>query len=292
MKNKISIIALCFLLLGGYLSPQGLGIDKDKIRGVFFTNTEKEPLPGALIALYNADTNLLLDYTYSLENGQFTLKAPPIKGKFFIVATKGMISKKHPFEFDPGKPGQYLSLQYKDSPNGFFKFILWLILWFLKKSDYMITTTIGIIIGLVINWLLDRRKRKKKQENYIRTLRGSIKAIWNSNESLGRIFKEASIIDIRKRYLEITGEIKKNVENMEKKLDPEVFPDVFDLKKKNRQEQYETMADILKKIRFSIDEKNQDNVIKARAEERERDYFQSFRDLKEQLEKNPLLNFQ
>ncbi len=284
MKKKIFITALYFLLLGGYLSPQGMGIDKDKIRGVFFNNTEKEPLPGALIALYNADTNLLLDYTYSLENGQFTLKAPPFKGKFFIVATKGMTSKKHPFEFDPGKPAPYISLQYKDSPNPFIKkFIQWLT----KKLDYLIV----LIMGVGLNWWLNRRKRKEKQENYIQTLRGSIRAIGNGYESLGRIFKEASNIDIRKRYLEITGEIKKNVENMEKKLDPEVFPDVFDLKKKNRQEQYETMADILKKIRFSIDEKNQDNVINAKPDEREKNYFQPFRDLKEQLEKNPLLNF-
>ena len=156
MKNRHSILLLGLSLMFGIISHLGYGSGKGNICGAFFKNTEKEPLPGALVALYKADTNLLVDNTYTLDNGQFTLKAPSLKGKFYIVATKGMISQKNEFEFDPAKPAQYIAVHYHDSPNRFIKVITWII----QKFDYMITTLIGLFIGLGFKWIQENKKRK------------------------------------------------------------------------------------------------------------------------------------
>jgi hypothetical protein len=141
----------------GLLPPQ-----PEVVTGFYFTDSARSeqeithPVAGALIGLYDADTNLLVDYTYTLNSGRFTLKGPGRGGRFYVVATKDSLSTRRDFEWAP--QGTVLLMIRQTKPAfSIGSFLTWA--W--GKFDYVITSVLGFTLGLAYNSYLDRKKARK-----------------------------------------------------------------------------------------------------------------------------------
>lgn len=105
-------LSIWFLILPAF---PGLCIElgQQRITGYFYNEGDKTPIPGALVALYDARSNLLVDYTYTLQNGHFTLAKPANNGQFYIVATKENISAKtDPFKYNNEETSKNITINY------------------------------------------------------------------------------------------------------------------------------------------------------------------------------------
>jgi uncharacterized membrane-anchored protein YhcB (DUF1043 family) len=78
--------------LAGALTPQ--------IRGTACEGDLTHPAPGVFIALYDAG-DLLVDSTYSRNDGGFRLLTPSSRGHFYVIATRAGSSQRKDFDFDP-----------------------------------------------------------------------------------------------------------------------------------------------------------------------------------------------
>jgi hypothetical protein len=145
----------------------------DLIRGRFFRDNIDKSVPGALIALYSADQDLLVDQTYSTDNGDFTLRAPQKPGRLYVVATKDMLSRRTPeFDYAPGTPQRRIWIRLEDRRSSLARAMDYV----LTKLDYIATGFLGFLIGLATK-LYEDRKLFGIQVNKLRVLRNDIRVI-------------------------------------------------------------------------------------------------------------------
>jgi transcription initiation factor IIE alpha subunit len=284
----MKIIRYIFLL--GLISVTwnpGFGVPAANITGKFCKNFEGNPLPGALIVLYNAKTDSMIDYTYTRTDGHFTLPPPTppnSKGKYYIVASKDMISIKKEFEYDPQKKSYYILVTYKHHQSYFSRAFSYLS----QKFDNVINILIGLLIGLGFKWVGDRRKARKNQKKYIYTLQQSASDILDYFPRLIGLFQTENQYDITRKYEIILHELQLNIQHFEKQLDPEIFADMLRLKdKEDRKNTHEKLMEIVRKIKDFINE-DMNKVIFVAPEDRQK-YFQGFEDLRKESKENPLL---
>jgi hypothetical protein len=84
------------------------------LRGFFFDETIQKHIPGALVVLYSRDQGILVDQTYTMNNGSFTLRVPNTSGWYSIVATKDMRTQRKDVEYDSKQALGIIQVNYKD----------------------------------------------------------------------------------------------------------------------------------------------------------------------------------
>src|SRR3989442_5512612 len=130
------------------------GAELAGISGFYYQDDLNHPLAGALIALYRADDNLLVDYTYTRTDGRFVLKGPSAKGKYYVVATKDQFSHQLNFDYDPQTPLTNLMIQHHQPQSTLSKVTNYIG----NKFNDVISLLIGLFIGLLFKWREDRKK--------------------------------------------------------------------------------------------------------------------------------------
>jgi hypothetical protein len=131
------------------------------ISGVYFKNDEKHPFPGALIALYNEDANVLVDFTYTTNDGRFTLKSPQQAGKYYIVATKDGTSQRQDIEYDPQSPNINVPIKFSAQESSLSKTLDYVS----NVFNDIYKTLLGLFIGL---WFARGTERRKTRDEFDR----------------------------------------------------------------------------------------------------------------------------
>lgn len=131
------------------------------ISGTYFKNDARHPFPGALVALYSAEGNALIDFTYTTNDGRFTLKGPQHAGKYYIVATKDGSSQREDIEYDPQSPNIDVPVKFSTQEGGLSKFVGYVANVF---SD-IYKTLLGLFIGL---WFARGTERRKTRDEFDR----------------------------------------------------------------------------------------------------------------------------
>jgi hypothetical protein len=156
--------------------------DPAPINGFYFQDQISNPLPGALIALYK-DDNLLVDSTYTRNDGAFTLKGPAAKGRYYIIATKDQFSHKLDFDYDPAAQPVNLMIQHHQ-PQSRLKTVAG---WLLDRVVAFGGLLFGFVAGLAFKWYEDRRKANQVITREIKTIKDSSDDIVNNYEELKKI---------------------------------------------------------------------------------------------------------
>lgn len=129
------------------------------ISGTYFRNDVRHPLPGALVALYGAEDNTLVDFTYTTNDGRFTLKAPPQAGRYYIVATKDGSSRRQDFEYDPQRPNMDIPINFSARESNLSN----LLGYASRVFSDIYKTLLGLFIGL---WFARGTERRKTRDDF------------------------------------------------------------------------------------------------------------------------------
>jgi hypothetical protein len=163
-ERRLALAAAVLLAapLAGSPAPQ--------IRGTVYEGDRSHPAAGVLIALYDAG-DLLIDSTYSRDNGEFRLVTPRSTGRFYAIATRGGSSApRDDFVFDPAA-GQTrnltLFLPRQSGP-----------VWWVRAGEWMLDK-LGAVVGLLVGYLWrsrveDRLAAKSKRDFFLSDVRAAI----------------------------------------------------------------------------------------------------------------------
>jgi hypothetical protein len=245
-RRRLCELAACLLLLlasaaqvapcrGAVVAVAAAG----EITGVFYKNDLSEPLPGALVALYRADDNLLADFTYTLDNGRFTLKPQPAEGQFYLVATKDQLSRRVDFQYKPQNPPTNLLIQHPQQRGAFAGWVAYV--W--KKVDSVVQVLIGILLGLVFKWRDDRKKARKALARGVGFIKVPVDRLLGRYERLREsieAFSRSSGDSARRRaeYVGAVGEVRETLLELQKDVGA-------------RSDLAETLYDVRKEIGFN-----------------------------------------
>jgi hypothetical protein len=283
MKFVVRGCVILFILLfisGCY------GTADEGVRGFYFKNDLKNPLAGALVVLYNADNDLLVDYTYTVDNGRFTLRGPYEKGHFYVVATKDRFSDKVSFEYNPESPSANLMIQHQDTQNGFVAVIDYIV----GKFDDVIKVLVGLFLGLGFKWHETKQKAKKAFAREFGEIEGSVhELLSHSTEVRASIEAFNKAVDQHadrklQDYLDAVGSVKEDVNAIQTRLDANTNLEevVYELYKKSGTDNLIKLKATIKQIqRFTGLEP--DRVLTR--SEKQNDLLR----LVEELHNNPLL---
>ena len=229
------------------------GAELAGISGFYYQDDLNHPLPGALIALYRADDNLLVDYTYTRTDGRFVLKGPAAKGKYYVVATKDQFSHKLDFDYDPQTPLTNLMIQHHQ-PQSLLS----------KVGDFVsnqfsgvISLLMGLSIGLVFKWLEDRKKAQKvinREIKAIKDLRDDILLGYQKLEKTAKAYGKSAGADAarnREEYLVTATEIGTQVGELQKQLDAktEFEEAIYEVNKLRGRDDYAKLRKALREIK-------------------------------------------
>jgi hypothetical protein len=266
----IRMIGCCMLAasLPGICQPSGGRAGGKVIGGFFFRGETGKPIPGALVALYSADDNILLEQTYTIDSGSFTLRAPEAGGRFYIVATKDTMARREDFEYDPGRQPRAVMINYQDSRGSAEK--AWS--YASTKLDYVVTAFLGFLLGLATKRYEDR-KLFRIHINRFTLLRDDIltahaRLTQTLQKYLGtRLDDDTSQRRIRADYEAIIGELGRPLEEFEPgKLDSAV---VYAIRKKPGLEDCEELRLAIKGIKTFAGERF-DDIVNATEEARQK----------------------
>ncbi len=124
-----------------------------EIRGAVYQGKRDQPVPGALIAIYDAG-DLLFDSTYTRDDGGFRLRTPLLKGRFFIVATGHGKSRRADFDYDPAvAQGRYVTIVLPPERASF-----------LKQAGGFLLNTLGGVFGSVVGLMAGLLFRRNVEE--------------------------------------------------------------------------------------------------------------------------------
>jgi hypothetical protein len=196
--------------------------DSPSLTGFYYEDDLDHPLAGALIALYKADNNLLVDFTYSRNDGAFTLKAPATNGKYYVVATRDQFSHKVDFDYDPQTPAQNLLIPHHQPKS-----------WISKVIDYVggklveiANLLLGLFIGLGFKVYEDRRKARQVINREIKSVKDSAAEILGKYQSLqdtasayGASTDGTTAAEKRAEYIALASDINGEVEELRKQID-------------------------------------------------------------------------
>jgi hypothetical protein len=129
-----------------------------EIRGVVCAGDPCRPLPGLLVALYGAD-DLLLDSTYTRNDGGFRLRTPSAKGRSYVVVTRAESAIRKDFDFDPavGRSAN-LEVKFAGEKGGLWGAVLPLL--------GMLSPFVGFLFGLFLRPRLAARVAAQDERKY------------------------------------------------------------------------------------------------------------------------------
>lgn len=232
------------------------GAESAPINGFYYQDELSNPLPGALIALYKADDNTLIAYTYTRNDGAFTLRGPSVKGKYYIVATKDQFSHKLDFDYDP-EAFSNLMIQHHQ-PTSTWKII----------KEYVggrFVEALNLLIGLAIGfgWKIveDRKKARQTILREIKTVEDSSADILTNYVQLEQIARDYGRSDStaarprREAYIVVAREIGTQAEALQKELDANTALEeaVYTLHKLSGRNQYAAVRRAARDIKKTTD---------------------------------------
>ena len=196
--------------------------DSASLTGFYYEDDLDHPLAGALIALYKADNNLLVDFTYTRNDGAFALKPPATEGTYYVVATKDQFSHKVDLDYDPQAPARNLLIQHHQPKSTITRVLGYVS----DKLVEVVNLLIGLFIGLGFKVYEDRRKARQVIDREIKTVRDSTSEILNNYGSLQQAAaaygasQNSVTTDAKLReFIRLATEIKREVAELRTQLD-------------------------------------------------------------------------
>jgi hypothetical protein len=126
------------------------------IRGMVHGDDRDDPVAGALVVLYDSD-DLMVDSTYSREDGSFTLQPPLRKGRATVVATRDSRAHRETIDYDPAQSKPvWIPLPAKRESR-----LKQAVDWTLDKLG----AVIGLLVGYVFRVLVEERGAAKRKRN-------------------------------------------------------------------------------------------------------------------------------
>lgn len=260
--------------------------DSARLTGFYYEDDLDHPLAGALIALYKADDNLLVDFTYTRNDGAFALKAPPTKGKYYVVATKDQFSHKLDLDYDPQTPAQNLLIQHHQPKN-----------WVSRMTGYVggklvevVNLLIGLLIGLGFKIYEDRKKAHQVINREIKTIKDSTAEILRKYQSLQETATAygasagGTAAEKRGDYIDLATHIGSEVEELRKRLDnnTDLEEAIYTAHKLAGRDNYAALRKALREIKELTTEivTGHGKILDQPPQEREK-LLQAFRNLQE-----------
>ena len=238
------------------------GAEPAPINGFYYQDELSNPLPGALIALYKADDNTLVAYTYTRNDGAFTLRGPAAKGKYYIVATKDQFSHKLDFDYAP-EAYTNLMIQHHQPTSA------WRTIGGYVGGRFVeaLNLLLGLAIGLGWKVFEDRKKARQTILREIKTVEDSSADILTNYGQLEQIATDYGRSDTaaarpkREAYIVVATEIGTQAEALQKELDENTNLEeaVYTLHKLTGRNQYAALrraARDIKKLTDTIVENN------------------------------------
>lgn len=233
------------------------GAELAGISGFYYQDDLNHPLPGALIALYKADDNVLVDYTYTRNDGRFMLKAPTAKGKYYVVATKDLLSRKLDFDYDPQTPLSNLMIQHHQPKSTLRKVVDYVG----GRFDDVIKLLIGLFIGLGFKLYEDRRKARQTITREIKVIKDSCDDIVSHYQRWQKVadaYGKSQVSEAgknRQEYINLAAEIGAQVEELQKQLDAKTDLEeaIYTVRKLTGKDDYDRLRKALREIKKLTD---------------------------------------
>jgi hypothetical protein len=133
------------------------------VRGMVYGDDCDDPVPGALVVLYDSD-DLLVDSTYTRDDGGFTLRPPQRKGPAYLVATRDHRAHREAIDYDPARSRPvWIPLPAKRESR-------------LKQARGWVLDKFGGVIGLLVGYgfrvlVEERGAAKRKRDDFVFDLR-------------------------------------------------------------------------------------------------------------------------
>jgi hypothetical protein len=134
------------------------------VQGMVYGNDRDDPVAGVLVVLYDSD-DLLVDSTYTREDGGFTLRPPQRKGPAYVVATRDSRAHREAIDYDPARSRPvWIPLPAKRESR-------------LKQAGDWVLDKFGAVIGLLVGYgfrilVEERGAAKRKRDDFLFDLRG------------------------------------------------------------------------------------------------------------------------
>ncbi len=176
--------------------PQPVG-PAGGLSGRFYDGERSHGIPGALVALYEKGTGLLVDSTYTREFGEFTLRPPPHGGAFLEVATKDATSKTRDLIYDPRRPAMDASITYlpEQTPRAqlerFFSG---------KFGSFLLGLAGGWLFNLMTSWCAAHQKAKTVLKAYLHELKTEV------NAAAEAVKKDLAALGVEATWNQVTGD--------------------------------------------------------------------------------------
>jgi hypothetical protein len=168
-------------------------------------NTYK-PVVGALVTLYDADTDIMSDYTYTDNNGRFRLIRDITVKHMYVVASLSQRAVR------ANDIALQTNVQLRLPEN---EKTLWFVTWFFKLVDWIVPALIGLLVGL-FPVLYNRCQGKQLKK---RVISKEIITILNNKDT---ILGKASKGNCREIEIQMyVDQISKSLSNIERRLQPE-----------------------------------------------------------------------
>lgn len=182
------------------------------IKGQVIEDASKKTIPGAIVTLYDANSHLMINYTYTNHKGEFHILNNAALTEVYLVASSSKnATRSRDFKAKPGAT-KFQILKIHGEMKSFD--------WFLNKLDAIITFFLGMIITIVPKFLANlktghRLKSEVKSSlESILNCRDRIKAIFKDNNS--RPKKHVAYENQKKMFSKYCKELKQSLEELSK----------------------------------------------------------------------------
>ena len=255
-------------------TASGQPVDTVVIHGVF-ADDNNNPVAGALVALYRADNDLLIDETFTSDRGSFMLRGVKGISEYYVVGTKDTTSQRVGFTYSDAGRQLPIRIPYHISSSWGTR---------VKNLWVYISLPLGTLLGFISAIALRRLDNQRLLKSQLRKLRICSTKVATRHLGLVAIIDEslrtpsdrqAAIETLKERYQLIIEEIEELLPEIESnKLDTSLI--YFILGERGLDQQDNLWSAVrgirkLTRIRF-------ESIVNERAEVRQR-IFEPFTSL-------------
>ena len=148
------------------------------IKGQVIEDVSKKTIPGALVTLYDANSHLMIDYTYTDHKGEFHILNNAASTEVYLVASSSKnATRSHDFKVKPVTT-KFQNLKIHKQMKSFD--------WVLNKLDTIITLFLGILIGFVPKFLADLKTGHRAKSD----VKSRLESILNFGDRIIDIYED------------------------------------------------------------------------------------------------------
>ena len=235
------------------------------LRG-FFRDHSGQPVPGALVALYSAEDNLLIDQTYSVDDGSFALRPVLNPGHYYVVATKNLTARRVDFNRPADATEPQLIWIWYDTPRN----------WLAEAKELWnyLSLFVGAFLGFLGGWATKKIDQRKLFSAQIDQLKEPRSQVLNLGLELRALINERRTIPGSKqtRCDELLSEYNRKLEELDdplsdleaRKID---LPLIHEFCKQQGCVQYYELGHAIRSIRSFCKKRFDDLIVSASWEE-------------------------